>query len=208
MVKNVIWFLFLLLMAPACSDRTDQQQSPNMDAENESFVIDYPLDSLLSFDSESALKEVFKSNVVRSSAPLPEGMGVYPNTLLFPNSQNEVEFIWKDTSNLSGLLSIEISEKDTEWKTKEGITIGTGLQELEALNGQPFTFYGLGWDYAGVIIFEDGQLAERKISGSLSYPGDELPTELEGLLGDIEFESSSALAQRAGLVLDRLSMMK
>ncbi len=173
------------------------------------FKIGFPLDSLLSFDSEAELKKVFKSNVKRSVGYYPEGMGEYANTLLFPDSKNEVEFVWADDSiNFSGLQYIKISAENTDWKTKEGITIGTDIKELENLNKKAFTFYGLEWDYSGMINWQDGHLSERKIFGSLGYADDVFPEGLEGLLGDHEIDSSSDLAKKAKLVLRELAMRR
>ena len=172
-------------------------------------TIDFPLDSLLSFDSEEELKKIFKNNVKRSIGYYPEGMGKYANTLLFPDSKNEVEFVWADDSlNFSGLQFIELSGNETDWKTKEGITLGTGIKELEKLNKKPFTFFGLGWDYSGSIDWKEGYLDERKIFGSLEYPGEGMPIKFEGLLGDHEIESSDELAQAAELILIEITMRR
>ena len=172
-------------------------------------TIDFPLDSLLSFDSEKELKKSFKNNVKRSIGYYPEGMGKYANTLLFPDSKNEVEFVWADDSiNYSGLVYIQVCNMRTEWKTKEGITIGTSIKELEKLNKKPFTFFGLGWDYSGSIDWKEGYLDERKIYGSLEYPGESMPIKFEGLLGNHEIESSDELAQAAQLILREIIMRR
>jgi len=191
---------------PIKTNKTDESIDVNV---KDTFKIDFPLDSLLSFDSEGQLKKIFKSNVKRSVGYYPEGMGEYTNTLLFPDTKNEVEFVWADDSlNFSGLLYIELSDKDTDWKTKEGITIGTGIKELEKLNEKPFTFFGLGWDYSGMIDWQEGHLYDRKIFGSLEYPDDAMPKEFEGLLGDHEIKSSSELAQEAKLILGEITMRR
>lgn len=171
--------------------------------------IDIPLDSLLSFNSESALKKIFGENVKRSTGYYPEGMGEYNNSLLYPDSKNEVEFVWEDDSlNFSGLLYLELHGKNTDWKTKEGITIGTSMKELEDINKKPFTFYGLGWDYAGTIDWQEGYLHDRNIFGRLEYPEDTMPDEFKSLFGDHEIESSSKIAQKSNLILREITMRK
>ena len=170
-------------------------------------TINYPLDSLLSFDSEAALKEVFGEHVKRSVGYYPEGMGEYENTLLFPDSKNEVEFVWEDDSiQYNKLQYIRLYKKDSDWKTKEGITIGTGLKKLEVLNKKPFSFYGFEWDYSGSIDWENGYLSERNIYGNLAYPTDAMPEEFLVLLGDHTIQSSSKLSQKANLILRELIM--
>jgi len=136
-------------------------------------------------------------------------MGEYPNTLLFQGTKNEVEFVWRDDSvNFSGLAYISIAGKETDWKTEEGITLGTNLKELEKLNQKPFTFYGFGWDYSGMTNWEDGHLEERKVFVSLDYPGESVPNEYEGLLGDHQIKSDSVLAQKANPVVYEITMRK
>lgn len=169
--------------------------------------IDFPLDSLLHFDSEAALKNVFGEHVQRSTGYYPEGMGEYPNTLLFPGSKNEVEFVWKDDSvTFSGLEYIEVDHEGSEWKTKEGITINTTLKELEKLNGKAFSFFGFGWDYSGATDWEGGYLEARRIFVRLKLPDNSLQVELDGLLGDRSFPSDSSLSQKANPVVGEITM--
>lgn len=167
------------------------------------------LDSLLSFDSENDLKRVFGDNVKRSVGSDVEGTSEYGISLLYPNSKNEVKFIWKDDSvNFNGLLSVCVDASGTEWKTKEGITIGISTNALQTLNGNSFTFYGLGWDYGGFISdWHKGHLENRNISGRLGEISDAKDFE-EGLMGERDIESSSDIAQKANLILVELVMKK
>jgi len=199
-MKNTIQILLLLFLLNSCADGT-KKETKNI------LTIDYPLDSLLSFDSEAALKEVYGNHVKRSVGYYPEGMGEYTNTLLFPDSKNQVEFVWEDDSlHYNKLQYIRLSGKNTDWKTKEGITIGTQMEALEYYNKQSFAFFGLEWDYSGAIDWKDGYLDERNIFGSLAYPSDEIPEEFMDLLGDQTIESSSRIAQKANLILRELIM--
>ena len=75
-------------------------------------------------------------------------------------------------------------------------------------NKKPFTFFGLGWDYSGSIDWKEGYLDERKIYGSLEYPGESMPIKFEGLLGNHEIESSDELAQAAQLILREIIMRR
>ena len=113
-----------------------------------------------------------------------------------------------DSLNLHKLQYIRLSGKNTDWKTKEGITIGTEIEELESFNKKPFIFFGLEWDYSGSINWNEGYLDKRKIFGSLAYPNDEMPNEFEDLIGDHEIKSSSELAQKAKLILGEIVMRR
>ncbi|HEY9045631.1 MAG TPA: hypothetical protein VIN08_07030 [Ohtaekwangia sp.] len=170
-------------------------------------AVNFPLDSLLSFQSEEALKNIFGANVKRSTGYYPEGMGEYQNTLLFPGTRNEVEFVWEDdTVAFKGLAYIQVDGEQTDWKTKEGITLGTRLKELEKLNQKPFTFSGFGWDYGGIASWDDGHLEARKITVGLEYPDETMPQEFDDLLGDHDIKSNSDLAQKANPVVVRITM--
>lgn len=224
-VKKLIPLLFAaLLLTTSCSNNTNEstteqsQNEPNQQennalstnsSSNKSGFIDVSLDSLRSFNSEKELKVVFGDHVKRAIGQHAEGMGEYNNSLLYPDTKNEVEFVWKDDSiNFSGLVFLKLKGKDTDWKTEEGITIGTRMKELEEFNKKPFTFYGLGWDYAGTIDWQKGNLYDRKIFGRLAYPEDYMPEEFDDLLGDHEIKSTSELAKKANLILGEIMMEK
>lgn len=211
-MKNIIQILLILFLLNSCSNEPKKDVLKETKAATKAVTkdvskIEYPLDSLLSFNSEKALKKVYGKHVKRSVGYYPEGMGEYKNTLLFPDSKNEVEFVWEDDSLYYNKLQyIRLTGKDTDWKTKEGITIGTDMKTLETLNKQPFAFFGLEWDYSGAIDFKDGYLAKRGIFGNLAYPTDSMPVEFMDLLGDHTIQSSSEIAQKANLILCEIIM--
>jgi len=189
-----------------------QPGSTPTEPKNELVKIDFPLDSLLKFDSEVELKNAFGDNIKRSIA-YSEDMGEYHNTLLFPGTTNEVEFVWLDDSiSFSGLayidISIDIFGQETGWKTKEGITLGTKLKELEKLNQKPFTFYGFESDFSGMTDWDEGHLFDRKVFVSLRYPGETIPPEYEELIGDQEIRSDSELAQKANPIVCVITMKR
>ena len=186
-----------------------QPSSAMTEPKKEIVKIDFPLDSLLKFDSEVELTKVFGDSIKRSIGYYPEGMGEYQNTLLFPGTKNEVEFVWLDDSvTFSVLAYIKLAGQLTDWKTKEGITLGTKLKELEKLNQKPFTFYGFGWDYSGMTDWDNGHLYDRKVFVNLGYPGQTIPPEYEGLMGDHEMRSDSELAQKANPIVCEITMRR
>lgn len=169
-----------------------------------------PLDTLLSFNSAEELKKVFgEENIKNSTGYYPEGMGEYNNTLLFPDTKNQVEFIWTNEKDYSELSNIVLSQKNTDWKTKEGITIGTTLKELEKINEKSFIFSGFDWDYSGMTNFSGGYLTKRHISAYLEYPGGVVPNdEYDALIGDVTIDSKSEIAQKVNPVIAILSIGK
>lgn len=183
--------------------------NPSPEPKSKIAKIDFLLDSLLKFDSEAELTEVFGNNVKRSTGHYPEGLGEYQNTLLYPGTENQVEFVWIDDSvNFTGLAFIEVGGEKTDWKTIEGITLGTDLKVLEKMNQKAFIFYGFGWDYSGMVNWDGGHLNERKVFVSLAYPGESIPPEFEGLLGDHEVRSDSELAQNANPIVREITMRR
>jgi len=211
-MKKILKVLLIIFLLNGCSNGAKKETTKDTKAKvnpvtKDISKIDYPLDSLLAFNSEAALKKVFGKHVKRSVGYYPEGMGEYKNTLLFPDSKNEIEFVWEDDSlHFSKLQYIRLTGKNTDWKTKEGITIRTDMKTLETLNKQPFAFFGLEWDYSGAIDFKDGYLAKRNIFGNLAYATDAMPVEFMDLLGDHTIETTSEIAQKANLILCEIIM--
>jgi hypothetical protein len=176
--------------------------------EADSITGEFPLDSLLEFDSEEALQKAFGKNVKRSIGYMPEGMGTYPNTLLFSGTEKEVEFIWNDTINFSQIQSIQVYKQDSPWKTMEGIKMGTTLKELEKINDKWFVFSGFGWDYAGGVNWNDGEMAKRNVFVNLALEGDSMSGEFDALMGDHDFSSDEPLAQKANPVVSIIQLRK
>jgi hypothetical protein len=175
--------------------------------EKSSPLIEISLDSLLMFRSMQELKKIFGENVISSRGDYPEGMGTYRNTLLFPKSKNQVEFVWQDTVNYSKLIRIQLYGDSTVWKTKEGLTVNTSLKELEKLNRKPFIFLGFGWDYGGQVNWDGGAMEERKIQVYLRSPSVMSQSEQDQLLGDDkELRSDSDLAQKVNPVVGLIIM--
>ncbi len=182
--------------------KTESTQSNETATSTGNFI----LDNLLSFDSEEELKQKYGDNVVGEVESNPDSD--YHFTILFPDTKNQVNIYWKDEANKTKLSHILITEKGTDWKTKEGITIGTGVKELEKLNEKPFSFSGLDGYYPGKIDWQEGYFSKKKMSGSLEYPTEDVPDEFAGLLGEDMIESSSDLAQKADLTLRLIEIQK
>ena len=217
----IIGILLILFSCSPKKDATEEDQSVadttaptlsdsvTVEPKVEIVQMDYPLDSLLKFNTEDELKKAFGSNVKRSIGYYPEGMGEYQNTLLYPGTPNEVEFVWIDDSlEFTGLAYIQVNGHATGWRTKEGITLGTRLKELEKLNQKPFTFYGFGWDYSGMVDWQDGHLYDRKVFVSLGYPEGNISPEFEDLSGDHELRSDADLVQRCNPVVCELTLRR
>lgn len=106
-----------------------------------------------------------------------------------------------------------ISVSSARWKTPQGIRIGTTLQELEAVNGRPFRFYGFGWDFQGsVLSWEGGRLENefgRDIQIGVYANGRTKLTAAENkhISGDQELLSSDPIVRKVGLRVSELTAL-
>ena len=110
---------------------------------------------------ESALRRVFGSaNVKADRIDIGEGETV-PGAVVFPaDSTRRLMVIWSDSVGRRLPRRVILRGDSSRWSVGEGITLGTTLEEVERLNGGPFTLAGFGWDYEGVIIdWRGGRLA-------------------------------------------------
>lgn len=135
--------------------------------------------------SKAHIAELFGAeNVERYEIPVGEGETV-EGTRVYGGTDNEFLIEWNEESNTPERITIE--NPKTQWKTKEGITIGTTLDELEKINSAPFLLTGFAWGYEGrSVSWENGTLPpelqvdfehkvlpqheERQVEGDGFYP--------------------------------------
>ncbi|MDQ3283968.1 MAG: hypothetical protein M3Q69_21395 [Acidobacteriota bacterium] len=139
------------------------------------------------------------ANVTRGTIHVAEG-DTTPGTILFPNdAKRRVEIVWRDTKKRQTPEWLRIPA-DSEWKTFSGIHVGSKLEEIEKLNGAPFTLNGFGWDYGGIVTdWRGGKLATAggKCHMQLSFdiktpenPPKIMQRAIDGVSGDRELSSS------------------
>ena len=91
------------------------------------------------------------NNVEQRTVYGAEGTEKFEASLIFPGTPNELIVFWQGNKYGTVPSSVSIRRQGSEWKTVQGIQIGTSLAELNAINRRPFSFYGFGWDYGGSI---------------------------------------------------------
>jgi hypothetical protein len=103
-------------------------------------------------------------NFISDSIYLGEGYSI-PGYRLFPDQPGELSVIFPGGEVNLRDLQITIDAPDTTWYGRgTGIRIGTTLEELNALNGNPFELMGFDWDYGGVITdWRGGSLQDYRI---------------------------------------------
>lgn len=95
------------------------------------------------------------------------------------------------------------------YHTAEGVTLGTTLKELEALNGRPFELAGFSWDYSGVVTSWKGGRLEKAFEGlSVRFDDPDMtqltPEQADSLMGDSPRSSSLPLLQKLNPVVGSL----
>jgi hypothetical protein len=118
-----------------------------------------------------------------------------PGTVLFPgDSLRRAEIVWQDTISRSRPARLILRGSRSEWRVGPGVSLGTSLQELERINGRPFTLAGFGWDYAGVVTEWGGGALDSALRGVKLYldPGASQygSAPYSQVLGDSDYSSS------------------
>jgi hypothetical protein len=108
--------------------------------------------------SEESLKQQFgPENIPRARMYVGDGMEM-DGIVVFPNlPEKAVQVFWFE-EDPKRVKRIQIRGAKSEWKTAQGITLGTTLRELESLNGVPFDLLGLGWLGGSVSDWKGGAL--------------------------------------------------
>jgi hypothetical protein len=87
-------------------------------------------------------------------------------SILYPNTNKEVIFVWKDEENYSDISFLVIGGhiqtqntmhydnqiEQNVWHSNQGIYTGMSLSELQTLNGGELKFYGWQSDFPGAVM--------------------------------------------------------
>ena len=91
--------------------------------------------------------QVIVDQVHTGEGDTEQGVVVFPK-----ESEKRLDIVWRYPEEQRWPSEISIHGTKSEWKTKEGVTLGTTLRELEVLNTMPFHLVGFGHDWAGVVV--------------------------------------------------------
>jgi hypothetical protein len=122
--------------------------SPGRPAHDWLILPDERIGPVANTSSEASLLRTFgDSLLVRDEIYLAEGV-CSDGSVLYPATADRLEITWADSARTRPAF-LRTDTTGARWATASGIRVGTGLRELEAINGEPFTFSGFGWDYGG-----------------------------------------------------------
>lgn len=71
-----------------------------------------------------------------------------PGAFVYHETDDALQITFSDDGKQ--ILTVTILGKN--WKSKEGLRLGTPLDQLERINGGPFQLYGFGWDFGGQVL--------------------------------------------------------
>jgi hypothetical protein len=128
-----------------------------------------------------------------------EGVVVFPD-----NPRNRMEVYWEAEIDPKRPVLIRISGEGTDWKTTQGITVGTPIAAVEKANGKPFSLFGFGWDYGGrVTNWNEGKL-NNNLNIQFGYTSEgEAPA---GIFGEVELSSDMPALAQLGVVVTSLEL--
>lgn len=106
-------------------------------------------------------------NVRIGDVPGPEG-STEPGAILFPDDPSRRAYVYfhddmpHDGTQPRRLASVQVFDPQARWQLGHGVRMGMPFDALRRLNGRPFRFGGLGWDYGGYVSdWNGGTLAEH-----------------------------------------------
>ncbi len=104
--------------------------------------------------SRQQLAELYgEANLTDTEIQMGEGF-TEPGTVVSFGNQPQFAVVWLDASRSRPLMAKDFNP---DWKTPEGIGVGTPYTTLQTQLGS-FQLYGFGWDYGGTLSLEGSQL--------------------------------------------------
>ena len=134
----------------------------------------FEIENLQQYSSEDLKREYPDANFREDKGMFEEGTVERAYTILYPDTPNELHVTWKDEDRTK-IHDIRF-DVDGDWKSAQGIKIGTTYEELNRLNEKEISFYGFGWDYSGAVMWNDGKLENsglRVFLAPQNEPGNE-----------------------------------
>lgn len=199
MTKHLAYFLLLAatmaLLCPACAPSSEEEAS----AEAAEYLI-IPGERvgkiLLDQAAQHQVLAVYSEEARLDSIHLGEGM-MAPGVKVFPDDPRRMlEIYWDRELDPLRPAFIRIVGQDgaSAWKTAEGITIGVSLEEVERLNGKPFSLYGFGWDAEGLVADWHGGALSTHLH--LRFQMTEQADVPASVLGDVVLRSDDPQVRR------------
>jgi hypothetical protein len=206
MKKTTIHLLFFVLFFAACGEKpAPTPETPTVSEPDLSIVIGEKVGLITPSNcTQDGVLAAYGKDAKVDSIYLIDGM-YGEGVVLFPdNPKRRVEIYWEKEFDLKRPAYIRIDGDSTgvsDWKTADGLTIGTPITEVQKLNGKAFDLSGFGWDYGGFVTDWKG----GKFNTSLGLRFEAKNAEASGKVsGEGVFSSDSPDMVAASPVVSRM----
>jgi hypothetical protein len=152
--------------------------------------------------TRARLVEAFgATNVVDKVEPGPKGYPPNVTTIIYPKDKTRrIEVMWNDNVGRTNPFSF-IFTAPSRWQAPLGLRVDMGLDEVERINGKPFTIGGFGGLIDGMSYFSGGAL--ETVAGGcgitvIMAPSRKLPkAKMDRISGDDQIPSTDATMRAA-----------
>ncbi|MEH2022510.1 hypothetical protein [Nostoc sp.] len=148
------------------------------------------------------------SHLVDKTISGAEGIGSFAATQVNLNQGRSLLVVWSDNTRTKPL---DVRNLGSAWKTREGIGVGTPLNELRKKLGD-FKLYGLAWDYGGTILLDGSKLS--RYQGKLilrvdaaANASEKFPNDYQSVSGDGTFSSTNPHWKPLGIRLAEIILV-
>jgi hypothetical protein len=147
------------------------------------------------FKQDATLAEIEaafgKENVVTGEVPGPEGTTMIATTIYPEDPARTMQVRWWDEQDAEYLAGVTLAADDTG---PGGVNVGMPIEEVQAINGEPFSLFGFYWDYGGFAGFESGSLSDLPggcvLNLRFAPTREDLPEDvMNAISGDVELRS-------------------
>lgn len=187
-MRKVLLAGILLALISCANDAKNKNSGETAGLTNDFIIIPGErVGSITATTTEAELQEMFGVDKVKiQSIPIAED-ATQEGVILYPGTPNEIEIIWETAASEGKPAFIRIGKDSTQWRTPDGITVGTSLEKLEEINGKPFKFYGFDWDYGGLVTnWNEGKLTSNLVIALVPQNFEALGNEM---LGEVRLSS-------------------
>ncbi len=173
------------------------------------------------FNNHNSLVEFFgEDKIKKETAWKAEGTVKHPVSILYYESNYPLTIYWQEDQDVyENIQFVEIkrinyNEDYSEsqladidyWKCKNGLSLGMTIPQVEELIGEGFSFYGLEWDYGGIVISDNDKLTNYGISlGYIPEKDGNFPSIYSEIIGDKELQSNNKTARELPLTVVSIS---
>lgn len=205
----------LAVLLTSCGNTSDKTSEKNQKDSIANSKILY-VEDFAQFKSHDDLVARFgEKEVVKGERYIEEGTVKVLVSIVFPESNHPLTVFWKAGQNqYKDIQSVEVSKilydkdskiiiaEDNYWKLKNGLKIGMTIQELQKLNGGPFKFFGLGWDFGGSVLTDNKIFKNYSMTlGYVTTDDSKMPKSYYDINGDMELKSDNKIANELPLKL-------